>query len=137
MKLLVKRLTKTSLSVTGELWVDGKFQCYTLEPPEREQGVKPRTIPLGTYDVTIRQSHKFARLMPHVENVPDFEGILIHPGNFPSDTEGCLLVGRTVGPNPDYIGESKHAFDPLFLALQDSGPHTITYIESLRGVQHP
>lgn len=131
MKLIVKRTDKSSLSVIGELWIDGLFYCYTLEPAEKSESVKPRAIPLGTYDVTIRQSPRFKRLMPHVENVPGFEGILIHSGNFPADTEGCLLVGKYKGPNPDFIGSSKLAFNPLFLRLtQATEPITISYTEA-------
>lgn len=69
--------------------------------------------------------------MPHVLNVPDFEGVLIHWGNFAHDTEACLLVGRQRGPMPDFIGESKMAFSELFAKLLDSQEwHSITYAEA-------
>lgn len=55
--------------------------------------------------------------MPHVENVPNFDGILIHWGNSQKDTEGCILVGETLGPNPDWIGSSRAAFTNLFIKL--------------------
>ena len=36
MKLLLKRLHRTNNSTIGELSIDGKFECYTLEDKERE-----------------------------------------------------------------------------------------------------
>ncbi len=56
--------------------------------------------------------------MPHVDNVPGFEGIEIHPGNKPEDTEGCLLVGKML--LPDFIGNSREVFDQLFDRLQSA-----------------
>ena len=43
--------------------------------------------------------------LPLLLHVPAFEGIRIHNGNFPHDTEGCLLVGAT--KQEDMVGQSK------------------------------
>jgi hypothetical protein len=131
MRLLVTRDTFTTFSCIGTLEIEGQ-KFFTLEPPKKDEG-KPRAIPLGTYDVTIRWSEKHKRLVPHVENVPGFAEIEIHVGNFPADTEGCLLVGKTKGPHPDFIGGSSLAFNPIFQMLSDAKergePTTITYTE--------
>lgn len=132
MNLLVTRKTFTALSTMGELAIDGAFFGHTLEPPKREE--KPRAIPLGTYDVSIRWSERHQRLIPHVENVPGFSQIEIHVGNFPHDTEGCLLIGNVVSSTPDQILGSKVAFDCLFRLLTDAKEKgeaiTITYTET-------
>ncbi len=131
MNLLVTRKTFTTLSTIGDLAIDGAFFGHTLEPPKRDQ--KPCCIPVGTYDVSIRYSQKHVRLIPHVENVPGFSEIEIHVGNFPKDTEGCLLVGNVVNSTPDQILGSKVAFDCLFRLLTEAKekdePITITYME--------
>lgn len=132
MNLLVTRQTFTELSTMGALAIDGAFFGHTLEPPKRE--IKPCAIPLGTYDVSIRWSERHQRLIPHVENVPGFSQIEIHIGNFPHDTEGCLLIGNIVSSTPDQILGSKIAFDCLFRLLTDAKeknePITITYTEA-------
>ena len=134
MKLLVTRKTFTALSTIGDLSVDGAFFGYTLEPPKRSE--KPCCIPLGTYDVTIRYSSKHSRLIPHVENVPGFSEIEIHIGNFPRDTEGCLLIGNVASSVPDQILGSKVAFDCLFRLLTEAKEKeeaiTITYTEEAK-----
>lgn len=130
MRIEVRRQFFTEVSTISQVFIDGQAFGYGLEPVKREDGLKPRCIPPGTYDLTIRWSPRFNRLMPHVENVPGFDGILIHWGNYPKDTEGCLLVGMT--KSLDFVGNSRAAFDQLWAKLQESheqGPMTISYTE--------
>jgi len=98
MKIEVKRIHRTEKSTIGEMYVDGVFQCYTLEDKEREVKIKSETaIPKGTYDVIINMSNRFKKEMPLLLKVPNFEGVRIHSGNTNHDTEGCILVGKTRG----------------------------------------
>lgn len=130
MNLLVKRDQFTEVSTVGVLYVNGHMECYTLEPPKREGDVKPRAIPCGTYDLTIRWSAKHGRLIPHVENVSGFEGIEIHIGNSAKDTEGCLLVG--LSRSPDFVGGSHGAFDKLFSRMMEiSEPGEVRKVGSI------
>jgi hypothetical protein len=125
MKLHLKRLHRTDKSTIGELTIDGKFECYTLEDIERDVKIKSETaIPKGTYKVIINQSNRFKRLMPLLLNVPNFEGVRIHAGNTNHDTEGCILVGRTRGI--DFIGQSRKAYDSLFKKMQEAKEITLT-----------
>lgn len=97
MELLVQRIAKKSEYTIGRLFVDGKYLCDVLEDKVREPGVKvpgETAIPAGRYRVIVAMSPKFKRELPRLLDVPGFEGILIHAGNSPRDTEGCLLVGE-------------------------------------------
>lgn len=49
--------------------------------------------------------------MPFLQDVKGRSGIMIHTGNIPSETKGCLLVGRNkvVGG----LIESRKTFDSL------------------------
>lgn len=125
MDIVVKRLHRTKKSTIGELFIDGKFECYTLEDIEREVKIKSETaIAKGKYKVIINKSNRFKRLLPLLLNVPNFEGVRIHPGNSNHDTEGCILVGKT--KSVDYIGSSRLAFDKLFKKMQLAKEITIT-----------
>lgn len=128
MKLLLKRLHKTDKSTIGELSIDGKFEAYTLEDVERKDKVFGKTaIPKGTYEVVMTMSNRFKRMMPLLLNVPNFEGVRIHSGNKPEDTEGCLLLGTTRGV--DFIGGSRDAIAKFYPKLEQAlkvGKVTIT-----------
>jgi hypothetical protein len=125
MKLTIKRLHRTENSTIGELYVDGKFECYTLEDKERDVKIKSETaISKGTYIVGITLSNRFKRLLPILLNVPNFEGVRIHSGNSNHDTEGCILVGTT--RSEDYIGNSRLAFSKLFKKMQLAKSITLT-----------
>lgn len=130
MRVVVQRKWFTPLSTCGEMSIDGWFECDTLEPPKKDDESKPRCIDAGTYDLTIRRSERFQRLMPHVENVPGFLGVEIHWGNIPKDTEACTLVGTTHSAN--FVGHSEEEFNVFFQKLVDGlaqGPATITYLD--------
>lgn len=127
MQITIKRLYKTNTSTIGELFIDGIFECFTLEDVERPVKIKNETaIPKGTYKVIINQSNRFKRLLPLLLNVPNFEGIRIHSGNSNHDTEGCILVGQTRSKN--YIGQSRKAFNKLFKKMQAAKNITITIL---------
>jgi len=97
-------------STLGKLYINGVFECFTLEDVVRPKGEKKvygeTAIPTGTYRVTLRKEGgfhgRYAKRFPKmhkgmlwVRDVPGFEYILIHCGNTHQDTHGCLLVGRS------------------------------------------
>lgn len=103
----LKRIFKGPNYTIGKLYVDGKYYCDTLEDTDRglkstmsEAEIKQikvyakTAIPTGTYDVIVNVSPKFQRNLPRLMNVPGYTGILIHRGNTPQNTAGCILVGE-------------------------------------------
>lgn len=112
MILELQRIALRDTYTIGRLSIDGTFFCHTLEPRAidwtRETKTPGRTaIPEGRYAVRMdvvspRYSrpgrHPWAKpyggRLPRLVAVPHFEGILIHVGNTPADTRGCILVGR-------------------------------------------
>ena len=105
-KLLLKRIARKAGYTIGKLYIDGAYFCDTLEDTDRlnkgmtaaELAAKKipgqTAIPEGTYKVIVNVSPKFKRLLPRLVNVPGYEGVLIHRGNTPADTAGCILVGE-------------------------------------------
>ena len=115
MDIKVGRDIYSTLSTQGQLYLDGIRECFTLEPPTKTDGSKPRAIDNGTYPLTIRWSFDHNCHCPHVEKVPSFTAIEQHIGNFPKDTKGCTLVGTERDPQkqPNFIGHSLVAFTDL------------------------
>lgn len=122
----VKRFEFGDNYTIGKMSIDGIFFCYTLEDKVRSEKIKGKTaIPEGTYSVIIDKSIRFGRDMPHILNVPGFEGVRIHSGNTDADTEGCILVGMD-WVKGNFISRSKEAFTKFFPRLQQAKQAKIT-----------
>lgn len=118
MVLYLKRFGFGEEYTIGKLYVDNVFQCYTLEDKEREEKIYGKTaIPRGTYKVILDMSTRWKRIMPHILNVSNFEGVRIHSGNTSLDTDGCILVGEE-WKGGDFIGKSKLAYNALMKKLE-------------------
>ena len=110
MNLELKRIFKGKDYTIGRLFIDGEYFCDTLEDPVRQlDSIKDKiysktAIPTGKYKVSmsivspkysIRKSYNWCGgRLPRLIDVPFFEGILIHSGNTPDHTAGCILVGE-------------------------------------------
>jgi len=124
--LLLKRTSFNLICTQGELWLDGQFSCFTLEPPRESAPIKPRAIPLGIYAFAIAPpNEKHACYHPLLKEIPDFGAIEIYMGNFPSDTKARILVGKAAGTNAVY--RSSEAFADLMSVISAG---TILIVES-------
>lgn len=125
MLLEVRREPSTNGCTLGSLYVDGEFECFTLEDVIREVPelavekwkVDGETaIPSGTYRVILTISARFKKLLPLLLDVPGFQGVRIHSGNVAADTEGCILVGSQ--QREAAVLRSRLAFNALFPKIQ-------------------
>jgi hypothetical protein len=125
MLLEVKRDPSADGCTLGKLFVDGQFECFTLEDVVREVPGEPvlqwkipdqTAIPFGSYGVIVNFSEPFQRPLPLLLNVPGYDGVRIHSGNTAADTEGCILVGSQQGTGA--VLNSRDAFAALFPKIQ-------------------
>ena len=116
-------------ATNGMIFLDGVFECFSLEDEYREQKIKGETcIPEGSYEVVLRKEggfhqryssrYSFHKGMLWVKSVPNFEWILFHLGNTDENTAGCILVGDTqqdLDVSKDgFIGSSGNAYKKFY-----------------------
>lgn len=120
MKLFLLRTGGTEGFTAGRLFIDGVFECFTLEDQLRDVKIKGETaIPAGTYRVIINMSSRFKKLMLLLLGVLHFSGIRIHAGETAADTSGCILVGcKRENEEGSILRQSRIANDRLFLKIQ-------------------
>jgi Family of unknown function (DUF5675) len=142
MRIKVERNTRTSLSTIGNILVDGQAlepNIVSLEDTDRGlaqtmplkqiQALKVQDqtcIPSGVYKVIFTFSNHFQKVLPELVNVPGYTSVRIHSGNYPKDTEGCILVGHSAGI--DSISDSRNAFEQLMALIKDQADLTIELI---------
>lgn len=141
MELKLKRNHKLSDYTIGDLYINNIFYCNTLEDTDRGLNssmtkqeidtikIKGKTaIPTGKYKITLDIiSPRFSNSslyksidgkLPRLLNVPGFDGILIHIGNTPKDTDGCILVGYN--KIKGQVLNSKDTFNNLYTKLLEA-----------------
>lgn len=132
MLLKLERIKSTDKATLGKLYINGHFECYTLEDEYRKVKVKHETrIPAGTYVIKLRKYGKWHERMKkryitihkgmmELIDVPNFTDILIHPGNKESDTSGCILVGTEIDEKNMVLLQSTKAYLTLYLKVTNA-----------------
>lgn len=114
----------------GKLYREDVFVCDTLEDKVRDQKIpKITAIPFGKYQIIFNWSNKFQKYMPLLLDVPNYEGIRIHVGNYDVDTEGCILVGIYNPKFKKMITTSRITFKKVFAMLQSDTKKDKVFIE--------
>jgi hypothetical protein len=121
----------------GSLYVDAVRMFETLEDVIREQPGKPvatwkvkgqTAIPAGRYQVVLRTSPRFGKVLPSMQSVEGFDGVLIHAGNRSVDTEGCVLIGMERFPAE--VRRSQVAMQRLMQILTHATDQIVIDIEN-------
>jgi len=115
--LLLIRDQFTDKSVLGKLYFNSEFYGHTLELAWNDNKKRVSCIPKGVYEVkkrhTEKSKYKYEHL--HILDVPNREMILMHIGNYPKNSKGCILIGNTRALN--FVGDSRKAFYKLMYDL--------------------
>lgn len=129
MLIKIQRMVVSLNSTIGHLSLD-EFSCNTLEDAPHQVKIHGETcIPAGQYQIRLRtqgsKSPAYAKKYPDMhkgmlwlQDVPNFEYVYIHIGNFPKDTEGCILVG--LGSGKDSVTGSAAAYEALYPRVADA-----------------
>lgn len=107
MELTVKRSKPIGEGLPGELLLDGLHFGFSLERVAV-------AIPTGRYRIGVHDSPHFKRSMPELLDVPGRSAILIHWGNYPENSDGCILVGESQDHATGDIGNTRAMFEELW-----------------------
>jgi len=90
---------------TAQIWEDNEllYTFKTLELPWRNNQRYISCIPNGRYKASPGFSSSKGQII-RLHDVPDREGILIHTGNGPDDSQGCILAGTGFDGNFILLG---------------------------------
>lgn len=125
--LLLTRMGSMPFGTPGTLVTPSGNTYATLEPKWVDNKRGESCIPAGNYKLKMRRSPMVERTSRgkykdgwEVVGVKGRTYIMIHPGNFESDTNGCILVGLTHGCIGSFYGvaTSQAAFTKLMSELQ-------------------
>ena len=122
MRASLIRLEGSDEGIIGQLKIEDRLICYTLEHPEK-------LIPPGIYDCVSYPSTNYG--MTYLVKVPGRSYILFHWGNRAKDTTGCILTGRNIGwlYKERAVLDSKKAFDDMKRALKQAKLFTLQVME--------
>lgn len=139
-RVRVDRFMSDDLVTLSRIYLNDRFICHGLEDAFQPVKIPGKTrIPAGKYDLGARLEGGFHarysdifsdihRGMLHIKNVPNFEFILIHTGNYHHDTEGCLLVGNADVANKA-VWSSRATYRRIYVEMIDAALNNDATIE--------
>jgi hypothetical protein len=100
MRLEIIRFEENSEQTISKFIVFDDWNCeiaqgFMLELDDENNERRVSRIPEGEYECVKRWSEKYKDHF-HILDVPNRDYILIHIGNYHTDTKGCLLPGQSI-----------------------------------------
>jgi len=115
----IYRDTQTSNSTTGT-FTFGDVTGFTLERPGPDTTTPNMRlrIPAGVYNVSLHNGSSYKNVLKLSNSqVAASRAILIHNGNYPKNTDGCILVGCS--RSTDFVGSSVKKLNDIRAAFKD------------------
>ena len=101
----IRRVAEGKNSTLSHLYIGGIFCCYLLEDSIRDDKIQGITcIPEGEYGLSLNHwsgmNAKYAKRYPklhegmvEITEIPGYQLVFIHIGNYHTETAGCPLTG--------------------------------------------
>tara|TARA_R110001583_G_scaffold153603_5_gene305323 strand:+ start:71 stop:922 length:852 start_codon:yes stop_codon:yes gene_type:complete len=115
----IYRDTQTSNSTTGT-FTFAELTGFTLERPGPDTTTPNMRlrIPAGTYNVYLHYGSAYKNVLKlSNKQVSASRSILIHNGNYPKNTDGCILVGSS--RRTDFVGGSVKKLNEIRAVFSD------------------
>lgn len=125
----IVRIEESEEGTFGNLIINGKIFCMTLEPPDKQNQSNKSSIPEGQYICERIDSPRYGNTF-EIKDVPGRTSILFHPGNFVFDTIGCVLLGEKIAKLREEraIANSGNTFNKFLEFLEGENKFHLTII---------
>ena len=94
--MIIHRYTNRINKVTLGTLQYKDFKCFTLELPWLQNRRDKSCIPKAEFYKCVKHKSPKHGNVIKILNVYERDDILIHAGNYNSDTKGCILVGNSI-----------------------------------------
>lgn len=129
MKLVQLRTSNRLDACLGNMYIDGELFCFTVEDLVRDKKEKGITaIPAGKYKIKYRdqpspmreryrRKYDWFKNHLHIQDVPGYKYIYLHIGNFPKDSQGCILINGKLNSLANCGENSTESFRKFYLKI--------------------